>query len=48
VVILSNALRYVRDLEGGNQCLRQENTALGLMRIIYAWRLMTGIVSDYL
>lgn len=48
VVILSNALRYIQYLEGPNQRLRQENTALGLTRIIYAWRIMTGIVSDCL
>ena len=48
VVILSNTLRYIRYLEGRNQRLRQENTALGLMRIIYAWRMLTGIVSDSL
>jgi hypothetical protein len=47
-VILSNALRYIQYLEDRNQRLRQENTALGLMRIVYAWRIMTGIVSDYL
>jgi hypothetical protein len=44
-VILANALRYMQDLEGRNQRLRQENMTLGLMRIVYAWRIMTGIVS---
>jgi hypothetical protein len=48
VVILSNALRYIQYLEGRNQRLPQENIALGLTRIIYAWRMMTGIVSDCL
>ena len=48
VVILSNALEYIQDLQWCIQRLRQENIALGLVRIIYAWRIMTGIVSDYL
>ena len=48
VAILSNALRYIEYLEGRNQRLRQENTALGLRRIVYAWRVTTLIVSDYL
>src|SRR5450432_3324211 len=32
VAMLSNALRYTQYLEGRNQRLRQENTALGLIR----------------
>ncbi|KAF8861714.1 hypothetical protein BDZ45DRAFT_252225 [Acephala macrosclerotiorum] len=41
VVILSNALRYIRHLESRVQLLRQENTALGLEKIISTWRIMT-------
>jgi hypothetical protein len=47
VAILSNALRYIQYLEGRKQRLRQEKTALGLKRIIYAWGMMTAIVSNY-
>lgn len=47
-VVLSNALRYIQYLEGRNERLRQENTALGLTKIAYAWRIITGIVSDCL
>src|SRR3954447_10533469 len=46
VVILSDTLRYIQYLEGRNRRLRQENTALGLMRIIYVWRMIHRIVSD--
>ena len=48
VVILSNGLRYIQYLEGRNQRLHQENIAFGLARIMYAWGIITGIVSDYL
>jgi len=48
VVILSDTLRYIQYLEGRNQRLRQENTTLGLMRIINVWRMIHGIVSDSL
>ncbi|KAH6664293.1 hypothetical protein B0J14DRAFT_569956 [Halenospora varia] len=46
VVILSDTLRFMQYLEGRNKRLRQENTALGLIRIIYAWRMMTGISGN--
>jgi hypothetical protein len=48
VVILSNALRYIRHLESRVRFLRQENTALGLEKIIYAWRVTTLIVCYFL
>jgi hypothetical protein len=48
VVILSNALRYIRHLESRVRFLRQKNTALGLEKIIYAWKVTTLIVCDFL
>jgi hypothetical protein len=36
VVILLNALEHIQELKWHNQRLRQENIALGLVRIIYA------------
>lgn len=45
VVVLSNALGYIRHLESRVQLLRQENTALRLKKIIHAWRMTVLIVS---
>jgi len=48
VVILSNALEYIQDHEWRNQRLRQENIALGLVRIVYGWKIIAGIINNYL
>ncbi|KAH7374085.1 hypothetical protein BKA64DRAFT_257507 [Cadophora sp. MPI-SDFR-AT-0126] len=45
-VILAEALKYIQDLEDRKQRLYREKISLGLMRIVYTWRRINGMVRQ--